>query len=807
MAMDAAQEHNIFDLSRSASARLRVLILEDSPQDVELCIRELKKAGFELHAEVADSEEVFAAKLECQDYDLILSDYRMPAWSGIEAFRFLRQSRKDIPFILVTGTLGEEAAVELIKEGVTDYILKDRLIRLPSAVRQALHEKKARDEHERAIKSLRESEETVRLLLDSTAEAIYGMDALGNCTFCNAASLRLLGYDSPKELLGKQMHWLMHHTRADGTPYPLEECKIYKGFHQAKGSHADDEVLWRKDGYSFPAEYWAYPVIRDGKAIGSVVTFLDITERKRAGTLIRKERDRAQQYLDIVEVILLALDLKGRITLINRKGCSTLGWSEHELLGRSWIDTCIPFRARDELKELFDSFINGEHLSYIEKAVLTKSGEERMIGWRNSLLRDAAGRIVGTLSSGEDITETKRMQEMFRQAQKMEAVGRLAGGVAHDFNNLLGVIIGYGEIVEERLSEDDPLRSKVEQIKKAGQRAAGLTRQLLAFSRQQVLEPKILNLNAVVADIQKMLQRLIGEDIQLITILCPQLASTKADQGQIEQVIMNLAVNSRDAMPEGGKLTIETANVELDAPSVLNHPELVTGSFVMLRVSDTGTGMDVEIQKHVFEPFFTTKEPGKGTGLGLATVYGVVKQSGGYVSLHSELGQGTTFTIYLPRVQAAVEAEPQGVGMNSTFEGTETILLVEDEESLRKLTREVLMEGHYTVLEATDGLEALGVAAQHKGPIHLLLTDVVMPRMGGPALAKQLAIKNPEMKVLFMSGYAGNTGSRQALPGPQSHFLQKPFTRASLASKLREVLGMFEEQAVGSPTEGIEKDR
>ena len=387
-----------------------------------------------------------------------------------------------------------------------------------------------------------------------------------------------------------------------------------------------------------------------------------------------------------------------------------------------------------------------------------------------------------------NISERKKLEEQLRTAHKMEAVGQLAGGVAHDFNNLIGVIIGYGELIQDKLLEADPLHAKVEEILKAGRRAAALTHQLLVFSRQQVLEPKTLNLNSIVMDMNKMLPRLVGEHIELTTSLARDLASVRADQGHIEQVIMNLAVNARDAMPEGGKLTIETANVEFDDHYALGHNQVFPGSFIMLAVTDTGIGMDAGTQSRIFEPFFTTKEQGKGPGLGLATVYGAVKQSGGFVWVYSEPGHGTTFKIYLPRVQGGTEKEQRNIGTKKLVRGTETVLLVEDEESLNKLTGEMLQESGYRVLKASNGVEALEISQRYEGTIHLLLTDVVMPKMGGPALAKQLAVLRPEMKLLYMSGYTRNALVTQELAESGSGLLQKPFTRDTLTRKAREIL-------------------
>jgi len=403
---------------------------------------------------------------------------------------------------------------------------------------------------------------------------------------------------------------------------------------------------------------------------------------------------------------------------------------------------------------------------------------------------NAKGEIENLVIVNRDIDERRRLEEQLRQSQKMDAIGRLSGGVAHDFNNLLGVIIGYAEILQEHIPEADPMRAPVDQILKAGNRASSLTRQLLAFSRQQVLEPKVLSLNGVVSDTDKMLRRLIGEDIELVTSLDPKLGRIRADQGQIEQVIMNLAVNARDAMPDGGRLAIETSNFEIDTAFAQRYAYPVqTGPYVLLTVSDNGIGMDSATQQRIFEPFFTTKEKGKGTGLGLSMVYGVVKQSGGYIDLTSSPGKGATFSIYLPRVEEHAEADAHGTDHSAELRGTETILLVEDEDTLRGLARRLLEEYGYRVLEACDGSAALRVSEENAGTnIHLLLTDVVMPGISGRVLADQMKQKRPEIRTVFMSGYTGQRVGEKEILEPGSLFLQKPFTRENLARKIREAL-------------------
>jgi nitrogen-specific signal transduction histidine kinase len=383
-----------------------------------------------------------------------------------------------------------------------------------------------------------------------------------------------------------------------------------------------------------------------------------------------------------------------------------------------------------------------------------------------------------------DVTEKQNLQAQLLQSQKMESVGRLAGGIAHDFNNLLGVILGYGVLLLGKV-EAGPNRAKLEQIVKAGERAAGLTRQLLAFSRKQVLQPRVLDLNALVVDMEKMLRRLIGEDIQLVTVLQGD-GNVKADPGQIEQVLMNLVVNARDAMPRGGVLTIRTASVVLDESYAAERPDVRPGPCVMLAVSDTGVGMTTEVQRKIFEPFFTTKGPSEGTGLGLATSDGIVRQSGGHIAVESTPGHGSTFRVYLPRIEDQVRLEADASGSRPT--GTETILLAEDEPALRALTREILEDSGYVIIEAGSGDGAMKRAAEYPGAIDLLLTDVVMPRMSGRELADRLARLRPGLRVMFMSGYTDDAVVRHGVLAPSAAFIQKPFGPESLLAKVREVL-------------------
>lgn len=487
--------------------------------------------------------------------------------------------------------------------------------------------------------------------------------------------------------------------------------------------------------------------------------------------------------------MIAVVDINGKRLYNSPAYEKVLGYTVEELQVTSALEQVHP-DDRAVVEEAAREAREGSVGRNIQYRMRHKDGSWHMLESAASPIFNGTGQVEKLIIVNRDVTARKQLEEQFRQAQKMEAVGRLSGGVAHDFNNLLGVIIGYSEFLQEALETDSPLRPSVDEILKAGKRAASLTRQLLAFSRQQVLAPKVIDLNSAVSDMGKLLRRVIGEDIELVTVLAQDLGRIKADQGQLEQVVLNLAVNARDAMPQGGKLTISTENFVMDQAFVRRYAYPVQpGRYVCLTVTDTGIGMDADTKARAFEPFFTTKEKGKGTGLGLATVYGVVKQSGGYIDIESAPGAGATFKIYLPCVNEEIP-EPAATSLEpaAKTQGTETILLVEDEASLRTLTRTSLEVSGYKVLEARDGLEALEISNTHEGLIDLLLTDVVMPGMGGPELARTLGRRRPEAHVLFMSGYTGRGIGSQGPLEPGSDFLSKPFTREVLRNKIREAL-------------------
>ena len=1147
----------------SSTPSLRVLILEDNPRDAKLNVSVLEGGGFRVQFEVTDSAQFFRERLEKAEYDVILADFNLRNWTALDALEILKQSGKDIPLIMVTGFLGDEAAVECIKQGAADFVLKDRPARLSNAVRRALEEKRLRTENKRAL----ETTSRLATIVESSDDAIIGGTLEGVITSWNKGAEKLYGY-SAGEILGQPISVLAPPERSEEVTqilarlkrgerieeYELERVRkdgslIYislslfrltgsrgevtgaaaiardvterkraeQALHESEeryrslveaapdviftvsaedGSltslnpafetltgwsraewlgrpfvgmvHPDDlpvaverfqkalrgethpphelRVLC-KSGEYLVGEFTSTSHVKDGKVVGQLGIARDITDRKRADEALRESEELYRSVVTSVAEGIMLVDRGGAIVACNRSAERILGLTTEELIGRTAADprwqaihedgsplpgenfpgmaalrtgkpqsnlymgvhkpngslawtiaNSVPIfhagdgapyvvvtsfaditerkRAEEALIEeryllhtLMDNlpdaiyfkdresrftrtnkahakqfglshhaqavgktdfdFFTAEHAqpAYNDEQEIIRTGqpvvnkEERetwpdgRVTWVSTTkmpLRDAHGNIIGTfgvsrditqhkqaeaeharlvtaieqsaeavvitnttggieyvnpaftritgygreevlgqnprilksdkqdpefyqqlwatilngqiwhgelinrrkdgslyteemniapvrnqvgeithfIATKQDVTEHKQLEQQLIQAQKMEAVGRLAGGVAHDFNNLLTIINGYAQLLIEPISPQDPRRGHLKEILMAGERAASLTRQLLAFSRRQVLEPRVLNLNSVLADVAKMLRRLIGEDVELVSTLKPDLGRVKVDPGQIEQVIMNLAVNARDAMPQGGKLFIETSNVEIDANYARRHSPMMPGKYVMVAVSDTGCGMDLETQAHAFEPFFTTKEKGHGTGLGLATVYGIVKQSGGFIWVYSAPGHGSTFKIYLPFIEEALPTAEPAEAPAELAKGSETVLVVEDERGVRSLVCEALASHGYKVLEAAGAASALEISERYTEPIHLLLTDVVMPQTGGKELAKGFSTLHPETKVLYMSGYIDDAIVRHGILEVGTSFLQKPFQPKALLLKIREVLKM-----------------
>jgi PAS domain S-box-containing protein len=521
----------------------------------------------------------------------------------------------------------------------------------------------------------------------------------------------------------------------------------------------------------------------DGEGI---VFVLDLTELKKA----QLESEQLARIVESADDAIISLSLTGAILSWNQGAERLLGYTKNEMIGAS-EKILLPADNGMEWEQIGEVMAGGKALDYFKTVRIAKSGKEKPVWLRISPIRDGSGKIIGISKIARDRSQAikaQALEEQLRQAQKLESLGRLAGGVAHDFNNLLMVILSYTEMLQDSLAADNPLRRNTLEVMKAANRAASLTRQMLAFSRKQILSPVVLDLNAVISETAKMLRRLIGEDIAFRLSPAESLWATEADSDQIVQILMNLCVNARDAMPQGGTLTIATGNNTVREGSVGVQPYVLSGDYVRLSVTDTGMGISKEVQSHIFDPFFTTKEVGKGTGLGLAMVYGIVKQSGGYVWVDSELGQGACFTIYLPRVKRTVAADMPAKAEERPL-GRETLLVAEDEEALREATCDYLGSLGYAVLAASSGQQALSLASQHEGHIDLLITDLAMPGINGRELAQTLGSLRPDLKTIYMSGYSDDAVMQRGIHEQGATFLQKPFSLGTLALKVRDTLG------------------
>ncbi|HSW37899.1 MAG TPA: ATP-binding protein [Acidobacteriota bacterium] len=515
---------------------------------------------------------------------------------------------------------------------------------------------------------------------------------------------------------------------------------------------------------------------------------IDMAERKPEEEAYSESLENLNPVINCIGDPIFIKDRKFRHILVNDALCAWTGRQREELIGKT-AQEAFPgdIEILDALQENETLLFETGRETLTEDELPDPRGRKRTVMTRKSMFVDKKGgkHIIGVV---RDITELKRLEIQYQQAQKMEAIGLLAGGIAHDFNNLLNVINGYTELALENIGADDPARGDLENVINAGRQAASLTSQLLAFSRKQIRQAEIMDLNEIVDEMSSMLHRVLGEDIELVTITQPDSGLVSADHGQVQQIIMNLAVNARDAMPNGGKLTIETGNIDFDEEYVRTHPLVKSGRFILLAISDNGMGMDAETQSHLFEPFFTTKIKGHGTGLGLSTVYGIVKQNNGFIWVYSEPGKGTTFKIYFPRVEGKTRAHAAGKTMESDLQGSETILLVEDDEAVMRLTSRILGERGYNVLAASNGMEALTKAGEYAGRIDLVLTDVVMPEISGKELVSKIEAVRPGCKTLYISGYTDNAIIRHGILNSDIAFLQKPFAVDDLARKVREVL-------------------
>ena len=741
-----------------------ILVVDDDPADRFMLGGALRAAGLAVLEAASVAEGQALAR---QRPDLMLLDMRLPDGSGIDLCRRVKsdpQTASVLVIYLSASSVPLENEALALEGGADGFLAKP--VAPPIAVA-----------HVKAWLRLREAEELTRAAaqqwratFDAVRDGLCLVGPSGAVLRCNRALADLLGRPFP-DIVGQPFGGVFR--AATGVPPPPLEARV-------RQTRQRQSAEWSLGDRWFRVT--ADPVFgKQGELLGTVHLFADITQRKQAELALAQ----LAALVEFSDDAIIYGTVDGIIRSWNPAAERLLGYKAEEIIGRPAAVIIPPDRA-EEFADLHAGVRRGEHRGTFETVRKHKDGRLLDVALTVCPVCDAAGTVTGASVTIRDITGRKRLEEKLRQAQKMEAVGQLAGGIAHDFNNLLTIILGYSQLALTQMSLPDLLNNPLQEILKAGERAAVLTRQLLAFSRRQVLEPKVLDLNAVVTDMERMLRRLIGEDIELATHLDPDLEAVQADPGQIDQVLLNLAVNARDAMPEGGRLTIETANTELDEDYARNHPDVRPGRYALVAVTDSGTGIAPENLPQIFEPFFTTKEPGKGTGLGLSTVYGIVRQSGGHISVYSEPGHGTTFKIYLPVTQEPITVTPR---LAPPLPGTETILVVEDEEPVRQFAGMALRQSGYTVLEASGGEEALRKAGEHQGPIHLLLTDVVMPGMSGRELAKHLAPLHPETKVFYFSGYTSDAIVRHGILSGDMPFLPKPFGREALARKVREILG------------------
>ncbi len=770
---------------------IRILIVEDLPADAELAQREIRKTLEScIFQRVETREDYVVALVEFQP-DIIISDYRMPRFDGLTALKLALEKTPLVPVIILTGAINEDTAVECMKAGANNYVIKEHLKRLGQAVVHALEEKRVRQDRQQAERLLLFNEKRYRQLVESSNDWLWEMDSDSVYTFASPHCREFLGYE-PEEIIGKRPYDLM----------PPEEAKRVSAIFKIIKGRRDpfrglENTNVHKNGSLVYMETSGAPIFDDnGNFLGYRGLDRNITERKRAEQAIRESEARYRTLIHTLPDAMVAVDLSGRITYSSpstHRLMSPGNEPSREVLGHAitdWIHPDYHAKALAGMKHVQEGgvFQNEEFL------IVRRDGSTFFAEMTASCIKDDQGKVIGMLALARDISDRKRTEEertqlqaQLLQAQKMESIGRLAGGVAHDFNNMLSVILGYTELIQNQLSPDDPMVSDVMQIERAGRRARDITQQLLAFSRKQIIEPTLLDLNELVAATQQGLARLIGEDIDLRFCPEPDLFKIKFDHSQLDQILINLAVNARDAMPQGGKLTIETANIRIDESFSREHLGFLPGDYVLLTVSDTGIGMDRMTLSHAFEPFFTTKAIGKGTGLGLATVYGIVTQGGGFIEAFSEPSKGSTFKIYFPRMTEDALPQPEAK-VFPLEQGNGTVMVVEDDGMVRDMTVAMLQSVGYKVLPAETPNDALDFCQKSGTPIDLLITDVVMPELSGAELRDKILEVRPGIKVLFISGYAGDIIAHHGVLDEGVNFIRKPFSMNDLALAVRNVI-------------------
>lgn len=891
---------------------MKILLIDDNRFDRALVMRELAREFPKAQVVEIPDPATLAQALAAADFDVVITDYQLQWSTGTEIVKTIKASDPEMVVIMFTGTGNETVAVEAIRAGLDDYVIKSakHFVRLPVSIRQALEKKGLRRAEQKAVAAVARLHSYRELILDSVADGIIGLDQHGRHTFANPAARQMLGYD-PEELEGREGHSLWHHSCQDGSPYPLASCPVHAALHSGKKSSGQD-YFWRKNGSGFLAEFTVAPIHENNQCIGVVIIFRDISEREKNYEELRKYRQivsASQEHLAFVDAAYICRAIndaclidgnKKREQIIDHHIAGLLGLDFFKEKLKEKMDRCLageavrfqewfafpnkerwymdvayyPYRA--ENGDITGLVVNARDMTAIKKQeddlrhaeqewehtfnsisdfVSVHDSEYRFVKVNRSLtdflgmaaedligrhchevfhglhhawdgcphmevlrtkhavsrevddprvgrpllitvspIFDDAGRVRSTVHIARDLSALKKaekdrqvLHDQLVQSQKMECVGQLAGGVAHDFNNYLTTILGFSEMILLSPATPKKIAEDVRSIREAGERSACLVRQLLAFSRKQILEIRPVDIDALIENLAKMLKRLISESIELLFRLQAKQQVVMADPTQIEQVIMNLVVNARDAMPEGGQLSLETVVEDISQQQGLHLDNLLPGKYLRLTVRDTGNGIPREIRARIFEPFFTTKEKGKGTGLGLATVFGIVAQHNGRIFCESELGAGSSFQVFLPVVSASHRRTGEKP-LISLSHGSETILLVEDDPLSGSMLCQALTIMGYRVLLAETGDAALKIINSRGERIDLLITDVVLPGLSGPDLANQVRENSPASKVLFISGYSDERIVRQGVLKPGINFLSKPISLQKLSSMIREIL-------------------